>query len=381
MNQFTLVWVNLWRKPVRTVLTALSIAMAFLLIGLLQGVNAGFAEAIANARRDVLTTDPRLRGSPPMPIAMMEQIRKLPGVADVAPRSYFMGEYRTPYTIAAIATLPRAWFKLRRQFRVEEPALQAMERTRNGMLITPAMIKQFGWKVGDLLTLRSHELKTDGSGDWEFEIVGIFEALNDPDSAFFTLIDYSYLDDARITNRGTVDRFFVRIADPERSIATAAAIDALFTNSSHQTRTRSDQDRAEAESKRMGDIGFFTNAVLGAVLFMLLFLTANITRQSFLERVPEFGMLKALGFSGGACLRLALAESLCVYLLAAALGLGLATLLTPLAREIHWAVQVTSAVYLRGMALALALAIASAALPCWQAYRLPVAGALSDRRA
>jgi putative ABC transport system permease protein len=379
MNSLTLVWANLWRKPVRTVLTALSIAMAFLLIGLLQGVNAGFAEAIAKARRDVLTTDPRLRGSPPMPIAMLEQIRKVPGVADVAPRAYFMGDYRTPYTIAAIATLPRSWFELRRQFRVEESALQALERTRNGMLITPAMIKQFGWKVGDQLTLRSRELKADGSGDWSFEIVGIFEALNDPDNAFFTLIDYSYLDDTRITNRGTVDRFFVRVADPERSIATAAAIDALFTNSSHQTRTRSDQDRAEAESKRMGDIGFFTQAVLGAVLFMLLFLTANITRQSFQERITEFGVLKALGFSNGACLRLALAESICIYLPAAAAGLALASLLTPLAREIHSAVQVTGTVYLRGMTLALALAIASAAFPCWQAYRLSVARALSAR--
>src|SRR5687768_14798244 len=134
MNSFTLAWANLWRKPVRTVLTGLSIAMAFLLIGLLQGVNAGFAEAIAKARRDVLTTDARLRGGPPMPIAMMEQIRNLPGVADVAPRSYFMGDYRTPHTIAAIATQPRTWFRLRRQFQVDEKTLQALERTRDGML-------------------------------------------------------------------------------------------------------------------------------------------------------------------------------------------------------------------------------------------------------
>lgn len=381
MNAFTLVWANLWRKPVRTILTGLSIVMAFLLIGLLQGVNAGFAENIARARRDVLTTDARLRGSPPMPIAMMEQIRKVPGVADVVPRAYFMGEYRTPYSIAAIATLPRTWFKLRRQFLVDETTLQAMERTRDGMLVTPALMNQFGWKVGDRLTLRSRELKADGSGDWDFEIVGIFQALRDPDNAFFTLINYSYVDDARITNRGTAERFFVRIADPERSIATAAAIDSLFTNSAHQTRTRSDQERVEAEGKQMGDIAFFTNAVLGAVLFMLLFLTANITRQSFQERISEFGVLKALGFGGGACLRLALAESLSIYLLAAAAGLGLAALFTPFAREIHSEVHVTGAVIARGMALSVVLAIASAAIPCWQAYRLPAAGALSTRHA
>lgn len=381
MNHFTLVWANLWRKPVRTILTALSIAMAFLLIGLLQGVNAGFAKAISEARRDVLTTDARLRGSPPMPIAVMEQIRKMPGVAEVAPRAYFMGEYRTPYIIAAIATLPRSFFRLRRQFQVDEAALQAIERTRNGMLVTPALIKQFGWKVGDRLTLRSRELKTNGSPDWEFEIVGTFAALHDPDNAFFCIANYGYIDDSRSTNRGTVERIFVRLSDPERSIATAAAIDELFINTSHPTRTRSDQERAEAQTKQMGDIGFFTNAVLGAVLFMLLFLTANITRQSFQERIAEYGVLKALGFGGAACLRLALAESLAIYLPAAILGLGLAMLLAPMAREIHSAVTVTGAVFLRGMALALVLAVASAAIPCWQVYRLSAVGALSARRA
>jgi hypothetical protein len=46
------------------------------------------------------------------------------------------------------------------------------------MLVTPALIKQFGWKVGDRLT-SARELKTDGSLDWEFEIVGTFAALRD----------------------------------------------------------------------------------------------------------------------------------------------------------------------------------------------------------
>jgi hypothetical protein len=65
--------------------------------------------------------------------------------------------------------------------------------------------------------------------------------------------------------------------------------------------------------------------------------------------------------------------------MAAAAGLGLASLLTPLARELHSAVHVSGAVYLRGMALALALAIAIAAIHCCQAYLLPVADALSAR--
>jgi putative ABC transport system permease protein len=382
MNLLTLVWANLWRKPARTILTGLSIATAFLLIGLLQGVNAGFAESIAKARRDVLTTDARVRGSPPMPISMLDEIRKIPGVTTVAVRAYFIGDYRPPHAIAALATQPRIFFSLRAALRVDESALAAIERVRDGIIVSQDLLEQFEWKVGDRLTVRSRgELQRDGSPDWTFEIVGTFDMVEEKGKALFAIINYAYLDEARITNRGTVERFFVRIADPDRSVATAAAIDNLFANSSHPTRTHSDQERAEASTQRLGDIKFFTNAVLGSVLFMLLFLTANITRQSLQERIPEYGVLKAMGFGGGACLRLALAEVGAIYLAGAILGLVLAVLMTPLARDISSSIHVSPAVFVRGVALALALAVASAMVPCWQVYRLSAVDALSGRRA
>lgn len=381
MHQLTLVWANLWRKPARTILTGLSIATAFLLIGLLQGVNAGFAESIAKARRDVLTTDARVRGSPPMPISMLDEIRKVPGVVTVAVRAYFIGDYRPTLTIAALATQPRIFFGLRRALHVDEQALEAIERVRDGILVTPALLEQFEWKVGDRVTVRSRgELQRDGSPDWTFEIVGVFDTVENPGKANFGIINYSYLDEGRITNRGTVERFFVRIADPSRSVATAAAIDGLFTNSSHPTRTYSDQERAEATTQRMGDLSFFTNAVLASVLFMLMFLTINITRQSLQERIPEYGVLKAMGFGGAACMRLALAEVAAIYLAGAILGLCLAMLLTPFARDLSSSIHVSAAVLARGLALAVGLAVASAAVPCWQIYRLSAVEALAGRR-
>jgi hypothetical protein len=56
MKFLPLVWAGLWRRPVRAILTGLCIAIAFLLLGLLDGVNAGFAKAIADAHRDLLVT-------------------------------------------------------------------------------------------------------------------------------------------------------------------------------------------------------------------------------------------------------------------------------------------------------------------------------------
>lgn len=205
-----LIWVGLWRRPVRSALTAICIVIAFVLLGLLEGVNAGFAGAIANAHREVLVTRTRVRGGSPMPISAMGQILGLPGVKEVAPRAYFMGGYREPgvrNSVAAIATYPEVFFRMT-GWRADAAALRA---NRTGMLVTPGLLKQWGWKVGDTITLNSSTLKTDGSSDWTFTIIGTFDA---PDN--FGVINYDYLDEARAKDRGTAELFYVIISDPDK---------------------------------------------------------------------------------------------------------------------------------------------------------------------
>ena len=46
MKYWPLVWAGLWRKPVRTVLTMLSIVVAFALFGSLHGVSAALEFAV-----------------------------------------------------------------------------------------------------------------------------------------------------------------------------------------------------------------------------------------------------------------------------------------------------------------------------------------------
>jgi putative ABC transport system permease protein len=127
----------------------------------------------------------------------------------------------------------------------------------------------------------------------------------------------------------------------------------------------------------LGDIAFFTHAILAAVLFMLLTLTANTMRQSIEERTSEFGVLKALGFTGGQCLRLAFVEAATLCIAAAALGLVLASIGAPLARDISETINVSGTVFLEGAGLAVLLAIASVALPAWRLYRLSVVDSLA----
>lgn len=381
MKFLPLVWAGLSRRLARSALTALCIVIAFVLLGLLEGVNAGFARAIANAHREYLVTGTRVRGGAPMPISAMAEIRSLPGVTAVAPRAYFVGAYRETgvrYSVAAIATEPELFFRLLPGVRVAQSDIAALLTHRNGILVTHSLLKQWGWKIGDTITLKSSTLKADGNPNWSFTIVGTFDTPSDAGPAYFGVINYNYLDEARARDRGTAELFYVRIADPNKSLAMSAAIDRIFANSSHETRTRSQQARAELQAKQMGDIKFFTDAVMGAVLFTLAFLTGNTLRQALKERTREFAMLKAMGYAGSRIFGLAYSEALLLYVPPAALGLLVARALAPLARQDIGLIVVSPAVAAAGLLCAAVLALLGAALPSLTLARMPVAAALSE---
>jgi len=373
---FPLVWAGLWRRPVRSILTAICIAIAFVLLGLLQGVNAGFERSIANSERDMLTTRPRVRGGAVMPLSAMDEIRGIPGVKEVTMRAYFRGRKGDNEDLAAIATEPDTYFRLLTAIVPEKEGLDAMRSTRNGLLVTGPLMDTTGWKIGDTVTLDSEMLRTDGSRQWTFKVVGRLETKR---PAYFGIIHYEYLNESRVEYRNTAEQFYTRIDDGTKAVATSAAIDRIFENSSHPTRTMSRQMSAESQAKQMGDVKFFTNSIMGAVLFTLAFLTGNTLRQSLEDRSREFAVLKAMGYSGRHVLSLAFAEALLLYLPPALLGLGIARLLAPLWQQGFGSIVVSPAVAVTGLLCAACLAFIGAALPASSLSRMQVAFALGKR--
>ena len=379
MKFFPLVWAGLWRRPARTIFTSLSVVIAFLLFGLLQGVNAGFTRSIANAHREFLITNTRVRGGAPFPIGAMAQIKSIPGVKEVAPRAYFTGNPRgaDPRSyVAALATYPDIFFDVEPQIVISKDSLAAMRNTRSGILVTPTVLQHFGWKIGDTIPLKSDSIKADGSATWTFQIVGTFVP---PSAAEFAVINYDYFNEARTQDRDTAEIFYLRIADPTKAIATAAAIDRIFANSSHETLTRSMQARAEYQAKQMGDVAFFTDAILVAVIFTLAFVTGNSLRQSLEQRVPEFAVLKTVGYGNGGILSLAFTEALFLCVPPAVLGLALAYCVAPFARADIGAIFVSPAVVISGVICAAALALLGSALPASRLARMSIVTSLGNR--
>jgi len=381
MKYFPLVWAGLWRKPARTIFTFLSIVVAFILFGILSAIDGGLAHQMEVARLDRLFVDTRFGTN--LPLAYLDRIARIPGVTVVAPRQILVGYYRDPKAPFGIIMTDRRFFSARPELNATKEQMDTLLKTRTGALITVFIAKRFGWKVGDHVPVISNTVRIDGGHTWTFDILGIIDDVDRPGKGRYFISNYDYMDQERVTEKGTIDRILVRIKDPSRATQISRAIDRLFANSAAPTRTGSEKSVSQSDMRSIGDIGFFTRAVVAAVLFMLLFLTGNTMMQSVRERVPEFGVLKTLGYSDNGVLALVLAESVILCSLAAATGLIFARVGIPRIEDISpdlgrlllmpWSALLT------GLGFALAVSVISGALPAIRARRLSIIDSLASR--
>ena len=381
MKYFPLIWAGLWRKKLRTILTLFSIVIAFLLFGLGQGVNSAFSRGVAGANIDRLYVQSRISFTEPLPFADLPQVEAVPGVATVAYASWFGTYFQDPKNfVFSFPVDADRYFAVYPEMKLPADQLAALEHTRTGAVVGRALADKYGWKIGDKVPLHSQIwVQKGGTSDWTFDIVGIYEQPEDAASANQFLFNHAYFDEARSFSKGKVGWYIVKLADPSRASEVAGNIDKLFANSPDETKTVTEKENAQSFMKQIGDINFIVNAIVGAVMFTLLFLTGNMMMQSMRERIPEFAVLKTLGFSDTGVLALVLSESLLLCLAAAGIGLAAAAAIFPMAKNVFGVVNLPAIVLFMGFAAAVLLALISGLPPAWRAKRLNIVDALAGR--
>ena len=381
MRFFPLVWYGIWRKPVRTMLIFLQVAVAFALFGVLQGMKTGVDQAIARVRADVLYVAPSAQGGAPLPMGYRDQLQAIPGVKTVTFGDALMGMYQRPtQQVYVLAIEPRdVWLTLAPEiFKVQPSDLEALRRTRTGALISADIGKKYGWHVGDRIPLTSSTLQSSGSETWVFDIVGMFTD-HEIGEAGFIVANYAYLDEARVLNKGTVRNFYVLVADPNQAAAVEDNIDRTFANSSNGTSTTSFREQAQQQMQSIGDLNFAIRSIVSAVLVALVFSTAMMTMQTVRERTPELGVLKTLGFGNQTVFVLLAAESLLICVAASLAGLALAWIAFPLAGKYVPGLSMPMVVVEVGLVGSVFVALISVTMPGVRAARLKIVDALAGR--
>jgi putative ABC transport system permease protein len=383
-----LLWAGLFRKKTRTVLTLLSVFVAFVLFGLLQAVTVAFESGADSADAKRLLTTARYSIIELLPISHLRQIEQVPGVVQVAYAEWFGAKYQNESNAFPVfAVEPRRYLGMYPEFTIAADQREAFARTRTGAVAGVRLVRRYGWKVGQKLPISSEiHAKADGSLNWEFDLVGTLDA-EDPAAVANTdvvLINAAHFDEARRLGKGRTGWYIVRIDDSTRARAISADIDRRFLNSPDETKTQPEKEFAVGFAKQIGDLGALVTRILAAVFFTILIMTGNTMAQSVRERIPELAILKTLGFSDGKVTALVLAEALLLLALAGGLGMAFAAGILPgLNRAIGSRfppLHVTAGTWLAGAAIVGALAFAIGIPPALRARRLRIVDALAGHR-
>jgi putative ABC transport system permease protein len=383
-----LLWAQLFRKKTRTVLTLLSVIVAFLLFGLLQAVQVAFEAGADAADAKRLLTVARYSIIEPLPMAYLRRLESVPGVVGVASADWFGAKYQNESNAFPVfAVDPARYLDMYPEFTIPPAQREAFANTRTGAVAGRRLAERFGWRVGQKLPIASEiHAKADGSLDWEFDLVGIIDA-EDPavqGNTDVVLINVAHFDEARGLGKGKTGWYILRIADSEHAKTIAADIDRMFANSPDETKTQPEKEFAIGFAKQIGDIGAMVTRILVAVFFTILILTGNTMAQAIRERIPELAILKTLGFSDGAVTAFVLGEALLMILLGGGLGMAAAVSLMP---GLNGATGgrfpplfVDASTWLMAGLIALGLALAVGLPPALRVHRLRIVDALAGHR-
>ena len=387
MKYFHLVLAALFRRKTRTVFTLLSVLAAFLLFGLLDSVRSAFADAGNSvAGVDRLVTISKISFTMQLPKSLLPRIEAVPGVKEVAYANWFGGVYQDPKNFFPNEAVSPNFFDVFAEFKLPPEQRETFVKTRTGAVVGEELAKKFGWKIGDKIPLNATIFpQKDGSNTWTFDLVGIYKARDAKQRSQENILFFrwDYFDEARRFGNGNIGWYIERLADRDQADQVARAIDALSANSDHETKTQTEQAFNVAFVKQFADIGLIVGAIMVAVFFTLVLLTGNTMAQAVRERIPELAVLKTLGFSNTGVLGLVLAEAVLLILLGGVIGLGIAALVvSALQASLGSSIPMSavgSSIWLRGLALMVAIGLLVGALPALRGMRLRIVDALAGR--
>jgi putative ABC transport system permease protein len=376
-----LVWSNLRRKKARTLLTLLSILVAFVLFGFLSAIKQALTGGVTLAGADRVVVRHKVSLIQSLPESYAARMKRISGVAAVSHATWFGGIYqdsKNPFFQSPV--VPEEFLAMYPEIVLAPGQKEAWLLTRTGAIVGRKTAEKFHFKIGDKVPTQSTIYsQKDGNRAWEFDVVGIYDGKDKNTDTTALYFRYDYFDEARSVNRGEVGWYTIRVKDPSRAAEIAKAIDAEFENSPAETKTEPEGAFVQGFTKQIGDIALITAAIMSAVFFTILLVAGNTMSQAVRERAGELGLLKAIGFTHLQVLTLVLAESCLLAMVGGGFGLGLAVLLTSggdptggMLPLFHFSPRDL----VLGFGLSLVLGVATGIFPAWQAMRLRVADAL-----
>jgi putative ABC transport system permease protein len=376
---WTLIKAGVLRKKVRSVLTVLSVSIAFLLFGLLQAASPIFTGQMDGLRADLVMTMSRYSMVGKIPYSHVEFIKEIEGVESVLYMDYITSVSQDSM-LDGITVAMGGDIEIYERFKISNEDLKAFRNLKIGALVGEAFAIEKDISIGDRVFVKSLSMNADGTYDWEFEVVGLYNSSPKADEMGI-VVNYDYFEDSRISDKGTVAVIVSKVSNPEFADVISQKIDDEFTNSSWATRSGPESQLAASMMAEFGDIELIINAILSAVFFTILLVTGNTISQSVRERTTDLAVLKTLGYQDNQIFIMVLLEALFLILLGVFTGLGMSLLSIPAINAASGGLMeglffLTTEKLLLACFIGVLVSFVSSIMPAYKALNLKVVDAL-----
>jgi putative ABC transport system permease protein len=315
---------NAFRNKLRTGLTILGITVAILAFGLLRTlINAWYAGVEASSATRLVSRN-SVSIIFPLPQFYKDKIQQVNGVKTVSYGTWFGGVYGDEKNFFAnFAVEAKSFLELYPEFIIPSDGKEAFLKDQKGCVIGKKLAAKFGWKIGDIVTLKG----TIFLGNWDFVVRAIYQGRDkDTDESQF-FFHWNYLNEIQKKSLSSwgdqVGYYIIGVARPELAGDVAVAIDQIFKNSLAETLTETEKAFQQGFVAMSGAIVMAIQIVSFVVIFIIMAVVANTMAMTTRERIGEYAILKTLGFGGGPITALIFGESMVITIIGCLLGIVL----------------------------------------------------------
>lgn len=314
---------QLTRHRVRTALTVAGVGVAMFLFVTVQALQEGVTRATEAAAGDTTLVVYRENRFCPatsrLPQYYVERIEKIPGVASAVPVKIVVNNCRASLDVITYRGVrgddiagTGGWSS---KWTLVAGSVAEWQKRSDSALVGETLAARRGFKVGQSF---------DSSGV-TVVVAGIIRSDQPQDqNVAYVHLDFLQQSAGKGGGLGTVTQFTVRVNDPAKMEAVAAAIDEQFRAEADPTTTRPEKAFVAQAGADIVEIVRFTRWLGWGCLGAVLALVANAIVLSVQDRIKEHAVLQTLGFRSGLIARMIVSEGMIIGLMGGALGTGAA---------------------------------------------------------
>ncbi len=315
---------NSMRHKFRTFLTILGIGIAVGAFGLLRTVITSWYAAVAATANDRLIVRQAVSFIFPLPYSYKEKISQVPGVGTVTYFNWFQGVYKDKSEFfPRMACDPETIFDVYPEFLITEEEKLAFQRERNACVLGKDIAERHNLKIGDVMSIEGDIYP----GQWEFVVRGIYRPKTSAVDGTQMFFHWTYLDERMKRDmpgrEGQVGWYAAKIARAEDASEISEKVDAVFKNSSAETKTETERAFNEGFIGAYSAIITAINVMAFMIIGVILLVLANTMIMSARERNVEYAVMKTLGFGGRHIFSIVGGESIFIALIGGVMGYGL----------------------------------------------------------